>query len=136
MPNVQCNSSNQPVTVAPDTNTLPPLAPLVLSSLAFFPLARMSPSRTTFPCTLMYTTPPPLDVCGQSRNTVTLLYYSTDLDRDGHEISRFGGLPRVKFSQGIIFFRSAPRENITILAPPTRDISSVSVDICYIRWSK
>ena len=29
-----------------------------------------------------------------------------------------------------------PRENITILAPPTRDISSVLVDICYIRWSK
>ena len=27
-----------------------------------------------------------------------------------------------------------PRENITILAPPTRDISSVPVDICYIRW--
>ena len=35
---------------------------------------------------------------------------------------------RVIFSQGII--------NITILAPPTRDISSVPVDICYIRWSK
>ena len=29
-----------------------------------------------------------------------------------------------------------PRENITILAPPTRDISSVPVDICYTRWSK
>ena len=29
-----------------------------------------------------------------------------------------------------------PRENITILAPPTRDILSVPVDICYIRWSK
>ena len=29
-----------------------------------------------------------------------------------------------------------PRGNITILAPPTRDISSVPVDICYIRWSK
>ena len=29
-----------------------------------------------------------------------------------------------------------PRENITILAPPTRDISSFPVDICYIRWSK
>ena len=28
------------------------------------------------------------------------------------------------------------RENVTILAPPTRDISSVPVDICYIRWSK
>ena len=24
-----------------------------------------------------------------------------------------------------------PRENITILAPPTRDISSVPIDICY-----
>ena len=29
-----------------------------------------------------------------------------------------------------------PRENITLLAPPTRDILSVPVDICYIRWSK
>ena len=29
-----------------------------------------------------------------------------------------------------------PRENITILAPPTRDISTVPVDFCYIRWSK
>ena len=45
--------------------------------------------------------------------------------------------------QGVIFseVRSTegnivPRENITILAPPTRDISSVLVDICYIRWSK
>ena len=28
------------------------------------------------------------------------------------------------------------RENIPILAPPTGDISSVLVDICYIRWSK
>ena len=30
----------------------------------------------------------------------------------------------------------ALRENITILAPPTYDISSVPVDIRYIRWSK
>ena len=29
-----------------------------------------------------------------------------------------------------------PRENISVLAPPTGDISSVPVDICYIRWSK
>ena len=28
------------------------------------------------------------------------------------------------------------RENITILAPPIRDISSVPVNIWYIRWSK
>ena len=28
------------------------------------------------------------------------------------------------------------RENITLLAPPTHDISSVLVDICYIWWSK
>ena len=28
------------------------------------------------------------------------------------------------------------REKITILAPMTRDISTVPVDICYIRWSK
>ena len=29
-----------------------------------------------------------------------------------------------------------PRETITILALPTRDISTVPVDICYITWSK
>ena len=26
--------------------------------------------------------------------------------------------------------------NITLLAPPTHDIASFAVDICYIRWSK
>ena len=75
---------------------------------------------------------------------ISYIDYYTDIDRDGHEISRFGGLPReLYFPQGIIFSRSAqhwgkycPEENITILAPPTRDISSVPVDICYIRWSK
>ena len=40
--------------------------------------------------------------------------------------------PEVRSTEGNI----VPRENITILAPPTRDISSVPVDICYIRWSK
>ena len=62
--------------------------------------------------------------------------YYTDIDRDGHEISRFGGLPReLYFPKGLYFpeVRSTegnivPRENITILAPPTRDISSVPVD--------
>ena len=29
-----------------------------------------------------------------------------------------------------------PRENITVLTPPTHGILSVPVDICYIRWSK
>ena len=70
--------------------------------------------------------------------------YYTDIDCDGHEISRFGGLPReLYFPKGLYFpeVRSTegnivPRENITILAPPTRDISSVPVDICYIRRSK
>ena len=74
----------------------------------------------------------------------TWIWYYTDIDRDGHEISRFGGLPReLYFPKGLYFpeVRSTegnivPRENITILAPPTRDISSVPVDICYIRWSK
>ena len=28
-----------------------------------------------------------------------------------------------------------PRENITLLAPTKRDISSVPVDTCYVRWS-
>ena len=64
--------------------------------------------------------------------------YYTDIDRDGHEISRFGGLPRelyfpeVHSTEGNI----VPRENTTILATPTHDILSVPVDICYIRWSK
>ena len=47
------------------------------------------------------------------------------------------------FPRGYIFpKRAALRENIitrekvTLLAPPTRDISSVPVNICYIRWSK
>ena len=47
------------------------------------------------------------------------------------------------FPRGYIFpKRAALRENIitrgniTILAPPTRDISSVPVNIWYIRWSK
>ena len=58
--------------------------------------------------------------------------YYTDIDRDGHEISRFGGLPReLYFPENIVL-----RESITLLAPPTHDISTVPVDICYIRWSK
>ena len=76
-----------------------------------------------------------------------LEFHYTDIDRDGHEISRFGGLPReLYFPQGIIFSPEVctallqknivPRENINILAPPTRDISSVPVNICYITWSK
>ena len=68
------------------------------------------------------------------------LHYS-DIDRDGHEISRFGGLPReLYFPKGLYFpeARSADgkyitRENITILAPPKRDISSVPVNIWYTR---
>ena len=70
--------------------------------------------------------------------------YYTDIDRDGHEISHFGGLPReLYFPEGLYFpkVRSTEgnivlRENITILAPPTHDISSVPVDICYTGWPK
>ena len=41
------------------------------------------------------------------------------------------------FPRDYIFLKCAAlRENISILAPPTRDISTVPVDICYIRWSK
>ena len=67
------------------------------------------------------------------------------IDRDGQEISCFGGLPReLYFPQGIIFSQIAQHwgkilsrgKNITVLAPPTRNISSVPVDIFYIRWSK
>ena len=70
--------------------------------------------------------------------------YYTDIDRDGHEISRFFGCQEnYIFPRDYIFPKCAalrknivPRENITILAPPTRDISSIPIDICYIRWSK
>ena len=74
----------------------------------------------------------------------TVRKYYRDIDRDGHEISRFGGLPReLYFPKGLYFpeVRSTegkycPEGKIDILAPPTRDISSVPVNICYIRWSK
>ena len=64
------------------------------------------------------------------------MYYS-DIDQDGHEMSRLGGLPRelIYFPKGL-YKNIITRENITILAPPTRDISSVPVNIHYIRWSK
>ena len=63
-----------------------------------------------------------------------LLEYTIIIDRDGHEISCFGGLPQELYlSKGLYI---VPRENVNILAPPTHDISSVPVDICYIRWSK
>ena len=64
--------------------------------------------------------------------------YYTDIDRDGHKISRFGGLPRELYFPKCAALREniVPMENITILAPPTHDISSFPVDICYIRWSK
>ena len=54
------------------------------------------------------------------------LYYA-DIDRDGHEISCFGGLPRefIFSPRDYIFLKCAAlresivaRENITILAPP------------------
>ena len=68
--------------------------------------------------------------------------YYTDIDLEGHEISHFGGLPRVIFSQGIIYFpkvsstegKHCPEEHMTVLAPLTCDISSIPVDIC--RWPK
>ena len=67
-----------------------------------------------------------------------MAYCYTDIDRDGHEISRFGGLPReLYFPKGFALRENIiTRENIAILAPPTRDISSVPVNIWYIRWSK
>ena len=45
---------------------------------------------------------------------------------------------RVKYFPKGLYFPEAriTRENVTILAPPTNDISSVPVNICYIRWSK
>ena len=70
----------------------------------------------------------------------------TDIDHDwSWNITFRWTAKRVIFSQGIIIFLKCaalrenivPRENITILAPPTHDISSGPVDIYYIiRWSK
>ena len=73
-----------------------------------------------------------------NRQIIVLLKRSIiiDTDRDGHEISHFGGLPRQLYFPEVRSTDIVPRENITVLAPPTRDISSVPVDICYIRWSK
>ena len=65
--------------------------------------------------------------------TVTVMKYHVSVDCQESYI----------FPRGYIFpKRAALRENIitrgniTILAAPTRDISSVPVNICYIRWSK
>ena len=65
--------------------------------------------------------------------TVTVMKYHVSVDCQESYI----------FPRGYIFPKRAAlreniitRENITILAPPTRDISSVPVNICYIRWSK
>ena len=62
--------------------------------------------------------------------------YYTDIDRAGTVMKYHVS---VDCKESYIFprdYKIVPRENITILAPPTRDISSVPVDICYIRWSK
>ena len=47
------------------------------------------------------------------------LEYYTDIDRDSHEISCFGGLQRkLYFPKGV---NMVPRENIIMIAPPTHD---------------
>ena len=54
-------------------------------------------------------------------------------------VMKYHVFKRVIFSQGkwaALRENIVPTENITISAPPTRDISNVPVDICYIRWSK
>ena len=65
--------------------------------------------------------------------------YYTDIDRDSHEyhvsmdcqesyiFPRDYIFPKWSALRGNI----VPRENVTILTPPTRDISTVPVDICY-----
>ena len=65
--------------------------------------------------------------------TVTVMKYHVSVDCQESYI----------FPRGYIFPKRAAlreniitRENITILAPPTRDISSVPVNIYYIRWVK
>ena len=77
-------------------------------------------------------------------NDTLLITYYTDIDRtvmkyhvsvhcqESYILPRDYNFPKcAALRENIV-----PRENITILAPPTRDISSVPVDICYIRWSK
>ena len=52
--------------------------------------------------------------------------------RDGHEISRFGGLPReLDFPKGLYF-----AVHFGKILSRGKILSSVPVDICYIRWSK
>ena len=75
------------------------------------------------------TPPPPSPHCHSEYyhciSSLWVLWYYTDIDRDGHLIFTFRWTAkRVTFSQG------------KILSPPTHDISSVPVDFCYIRWSK
>ena len=77
---------------------------------------------------------------------ISRVSYYSDIDRAGHEISRSVDCQESYiFPWGYIFPKRAVlreniitslRENIAILAPPTRDISSVPVNIWYIRWSK
>ena len=66
--------------------------------------------------------------------TGTVMKYHVSVDcQESYIFPRDYIFPRSAQHWGNILSRT---ENITILAPPTRDISSVPVDICYIRWSK
>ena len=62
--------------------------------------------------------------------------YYTDIDRNGHEISRFGGLPgELYFLKGLYYIREniVTRENLGTTDSPTHEFSFVPVDICYSR---
>ena len=65
--------------------------------------------------------------------TATVMKYHVSVDCQESYIFPRGNIfpKRAALRENII-----TRENITRLAPPTRDISSVPVNICYIRWSK
>ena len=76
-------------------------------------------------------------------NWAFLILYYTDIDQVGQKISRLGGMPKELYLSTWLLKHAAPREkyivtreNMTLLAPWKRNISSVPVNICYIRWSK
>ena len=78
-------------------------------------------------------------IIDESHQEISIIIQILTGKREHHEISRFSGLPRELYFPKGFYFPEAPamreniimREYITILAPSTRDISSILVNICY-----
>ena len=84
-----------------------------------------------------------IDVVTIKKSTCMTEYY-TDIDRDGHEISRFGGLPReLYFPKGLYFPEARSAEGkynhegkYNYLGTTDTWYFIRPVNIWYIRWSK